>query len=208
MTFLLQPRPAGAFPLFAMSFILGQIQQASAGSADYFNVLETVSTIKDKPDAKQLIISNTSKSKQFIKFTNVSFSYEQGKNVLADIFFLSHAAKNLRSSRERTGKSTLVNLLLRYYEPQEGTISLANQNVALVTQTSLHSQIAVVFQESLLFQNHMENIRYGRPDATDEDVLKAAVAANAKNFISVLPDGYQSMIGERGVKLSGGQNRE
>ena len=209
MTFLLQLVQQARFPLFAMSFILGQIQQASAGSADYFNVLETVSTIKDKPDAKQLIISNTSKSKQFIKFTNVSFSYEQGKNVLADISFsIARGEKFALVGESGQGKSTLVNLLLRYYEPQEGTISLANQNVALVTQASLHSQIAVVFQESLLFSGTiMENIRYGRPDATDEDVLKAAVAANAKNFISVLPDGYQSMIGERGVKLSGGQKQ-
>lgn len=209
MTFLLQLVQQARFPLFAMSFILGQIQQASSGSADYFNVLETTSMIKDKINAKFLSIPKSTKDKQFITFTDVSFSYEQEKKVLKDISFsIARGEKFALVGESGQGKSTLVNLLLRYYEPQSGSITLSKQNVALVTQTSLHAQIAVVFQESLLFSGTIqENIRYGRPDATDKDVLNAAEAANAHDFISELSDGYQSMIGERGVKLSGGQKQ-
>lgn len=103
---------------------------------------------------------------------------------------------------------TIINLLLRYYEPQKGTIQVGGMNIESVTQTSLHDHIAVVFQESLLFSGTiMENIRYGKPNATDDEIFEAAKAANAHEFILELQDGYRSMIGERGVKLSGGQKQ-
>jgi ATP-binding cassette, subfamily B, bacterial len=106
------------------------------------------------------------------------------------------------------GKSTIVNLLLRYYQPQTGKILIAGQDTAMVTQHSLHKAIAVVFQESLLFAGTiLENIRYGNPGATETEVIAAAKAANADEFISKLPDGYKSLVGERGVKLSGGQKQ-
>ena len=209
MTFLLQLVNQARFPLFAMSFILEQIQQASAGSADYFQVLESKTQIHDQPDAKPFIKRITKQNTPIIQFDHVSFTYDQGKKVLHDITFAIRTGEKFALVGESgQGKSTIVNLLLRYYEPQQGTISLYGENIETVTQKSLHDQIAVVFQESLLFSGSiMDNIRYGRPDATDEMVIKAAKAANAHEFILGLPGRYESTIGERGVKLSGGQKQ-
>jgi ATP-binding cassette, subfamily B, bacterial len=209
MTFLLQLVQQARFPLFAMSFILGQIQQASAGSADYFRVLETEKKIHDVPGAKNIQITGCKAGDPFITFSDVDFRYESGKKVLNDINFTVYRGDRFALVGESgEGKSTIVNLLLRYYEPQDGTITICGRNIAHVTQNSLHNQIAVVFQESLLFSGTiMENIRYGRPGASDEDVIRAAKAANAHDFINKLSDGYRSTIGERGVKLSGGQKQ-
>lgn len=209
MTFLLQLVQQARFPLFAMSFILGQIQQAGAGSADYFKVLETGSEIHDKKGAKTLSSTVTTPNTPFIAFKNVSFTYDHGKHVLKDITFTIRRGERFALVGESgEGKSTIVNLLLRYYEPQEGTIAVAGKNINTVTQESLHTQVAVVFQESLLFSGTiMDNIRYGKPGATDAEVVRAAKAANADGFILSLAEGYKSMIGERGVKLSGGQKQ-
>lgn len=209
MTFLLQLVNQARFPLFAMSFILEQIQQASAGSADYFQVLESHTQIHDAPYAKPFIRQPAKQHLPIVQFDHVSFTYDQGKKVLHDITFaIREGEKFALVGESGQGKSTIVNLLLRYYEPQQGTIRLYGENIEQVTQKSLHDQIAVVFQESLLFSGSiMDNIRYGKPDATDEIVMKAAKAANAHEFILGLPGGYQSTIGERGVKLSGGQKQ-
>jgi ATP-binding cassette, subfamily B, bacterial len=209
MTFLLQLVQQARFPLFAMSFILGQIQQASAGSADYFKVLETQTEIHDVPRAHQLKTGSVKQKAPFIRFDHVSFQYDQGKSVLENIdFTVFRGEKFALVGESGQGKSTIVNLLLRYYEPQKGTIFLGRDDIHGVSQTSLHEQIAVVFQESLLFSGSiMENIRYGKPNASDGDVIRAAKAANAHDFILGLPDTYNSMIGERGVKLSGGQKQ-
>jgi ATP-binding cassette subfamily B protein len=209
MTFLLQLVNQARFPLFAMSFILGQIQQASAGSADYFKVLETGSEIHDTKSARALTSVNTERNVPFITFDGVSFGYDGGKHVLSDITFaITRGEKFALVGESGEGKSTIVNLLLRYYEPQKGTIKIAGKNINTVTQNSLHNQVAVVFQESLLFSGTvMENIRYGKPESSDAEVVRAAKAANAHEFILGLTDGYKSMIGERGVKLSGGQKQ-
>lgn len=210
MTLLLQLVQQARFPLFAMSFILGQIQQAGAGSADFFKVLQTENKITDKPHAKTLHIHNRpAETHPLIEFKNISFVYDGGKKVLEDISFSICANEKLALVGESgEGKTTVVNLLLRYYEPQKGKISINNQDIAGVTQESLHKNIAVVFQESLLFSGSiMENIRYGKPLAKSEEIIDAAKAANAHEFIENLPDGYNSLIGERGVKLSGGQKQ-
>jgi ATP-binding cassette subfamily B protein len=209
MTFLLQLVQQARFPLFAMSFILGQIQQASAGSADYFNVLETGTKIHDSTDARTISPATIKQKSPFIRFNHIWFAYDEGKNVLKDFSFTVFRGERFALVGESgQGKSTIVNLLLRYYEPQKGTITIGRDNIQTVTQASLHDQIAVVFQESLLFSGTiMDNIRYGKPDATDADVIAAAKAANAHEFILELSGGYQSMIGERGVKLSGGQKQ-
>lgn len=206
MTLLLQLVNQARFPLFAMSFILGQIQQANAGSKDFFSILDTQSKISDVPTAHEMKIKNNEST---IAFKNVVFQYEAGKEVLKDISFeLSPKKKMALVGESGQGKSTMVNLLLRYYEPQSGTITIGDHNVATVTQNSLRKNIAVVFQESLLFSGTiMENIQYGKPEASESEVVAAAKAANAHEFIKDLPDGYKSVIGERGVKLSGGQKQ-
>lgn len=210
MTLLLQLVAQARFPLFAMSFILGQIQQAGAGSADFFKVLSTKNQIVDSIGVRKLIIpKNINIKNPFIVFDNISFQYEKGKHVLKGINLKIMPHEKLALVGESgQGKSTIVNLLLRYYEAQKGEIFINNQNIAEVTQKSLHDCIAVVFQESLLFSGSiMENIRYGKPNASKEEIIDAAKAANAHEFIGELPDGYESLIGERGVKLSGGQKQ-
>ena len=209
MTLLIQLVNQARFPLFAMSFILGQIQQANAGSADFFKVLETEAAIIDNPHASTLRIKKVNSPLPIIKFKNVTFGYESEKNVLNDISFSLMSGQQLALVAESgQGKSTIVNLLLRYYEPQLGEIFIDNQNIAALSQSSLHENIAVVFQESLLFSGTiLENIRFGRPKASLKEVEDSAKAANAHDFIMKLPNQYQSVVGERGVKLSGGQKQ-
>jgi ATP-binding cassette, subfamily B, bacterial len=208
MTLLLTLVQQARFPLFAMSFILGQIQQASSGSKEFFALLDTPSNISDKPKAKAIVATKETRE-PLIEFHDVSFHYDADKKVLKNITFAIFPGKQLALVGESgQGKSTIVNLLLRYYEPQKGSIVVFGQPISEVTQNSLREQIAVVFQESLLFSGTiMENIRYGKPKSSDEEVIKAAKAANAHEFISEFKDGYNSIVGERGVKLSGGQKQ-
>lgn len=210
MTLLMQLVQQARFPLFAMSFILGQIQQANAGSKDFFEILEKQVKIKDKEGAKKLSIRGQGSGvSKMIEFKGIDFNYDQGKSVLKNINFSVKPNEKLALVGESgQGKSTIVNLLLRYYEPQKGVITINGQNVSEVTLKSIHEKIAVVFQESLLFSGTiMENIKYGKPDATIEEIEDVARAANAHEFIKELPDKLNSVIGERGVKLSGGQRQ-
>lgn len=210
MTLLLTLVQQARFPLFAMSYILGQIQQATSGSKDFFQVIETQSIITDKKNTIPLHLEkHQKKNNSFIEFNKVYFSYESGKDVLQNISFtIKQGEKFALVGESGQGKSTIVNLLLRYYEPQKGAITIGNVDIGHVSQQSLHEHIAVVFQESLLFSGTIkENIRYGKPQATNEEIIAAAKAANAHNFIEDLSQGYDSMIGERGVKLSGGQKQ-
>jgi ATP-binding cassette, subfamily B, bacterial len=208
MTLLLQLVNQARFPLFAMSFILGQIQQASAGSKEFFALLDTPSKILDKPNAHDLVIEKNQKVPMIV-FDHVTFAYEKTRTILHDITFsISHKQKFALVGESGQGKSTLVNLILRYYEPTQGIIKISGQDVTGVTQSSLRKNIAVVFQESLLFSGTIEeNIRYGKQSATNEEVENAAKAANAHEFIKDLDKGYKSVIGEHGVKLSGGQKQ-
>jgi ATP-binding cassette subfamily B protein len=210
MTLLIQLVQQARFPLFAMSFILGQIQYASAGSKDFFTILDTGVKITDKPGATSLNLKkNKARNSCGIDFSHVSFTYDQGKHVLSDVSFCVTPGEKLALVGESgQGKSTTVNLLLRFYEPQKGSIKINGKDISEVILTSLHQQIAVVFQESLLFSGTIaENIGYGNPGASEADMVKAAQAANAYDFIKSLPDGFNSTVGERGVKLSGGQKQ-
>lgn len=204
MTLVLQLVNQARFPLFAMSFILGQIQQASSGSKEFFAIINTKSTIADILHATELTITKPS-----IEFSQVSFAYDSAKQVLHNISFTIQPGHKMALVGESgQGKSTLVNLLLRFYSPQSGSIQISGQDIAQVTQNSLRQNIAVVFQESLLFSGSiLENIRYSRPTASQEEVVAVAKAANAHDFITELPQGYDSLVGERGVKLSGGQKQ-
>ncbi len=205
MTLLLQFSNQARFPLFAMSFIIGQIQQAQAGSKDFFQVLETPVAIKDKKDAKTL-----KNVKGTIAFGNVNFSYKKGARVLHDISFSLRAGEKLAIVGESgEGKSTIANLLLRFYEPTSGEILIDSNNIADVTQYSLRQNIGVVFQDTFLFSGTiMDNIKYGTQKKVSENEIKeVARIANATEFISKLPKGFDSEIGERGIKLSGGQKQ-
>ncbi len=192
-------------PLYGASYYVGQIQRAISGSKDFFEVIQTKPTIVDLPSAKQLKVT-----KAEIAYTNVDFAYGgQNKNVLNDISFKIKADSKVALVGESgEGKTTISNLLLRFYEPTNGTIEIDDQDVRNVTQTSLREQIGVVFQEPALFSGSIKgNISYGSEGATTTAIEAAARAANAHDFIEKLPHGYDSEIGERGVKLSGGQKQ-
>ena len=166
-------------------------------------------TILDKPQALPLKVTRGE-----IKFDHVDFSYEAGKPLLNGFNLnIKPGEKVGLIGRSGAGKSTIVNLLLRFYEPQSGTISIDGQNVDSVTQESLRAQIGLVTQDtSLLHRSVRDNIIYGRPDATEAEMISAADRAEASGFIPNLSDakgrrGYDAHVGERGVKLSGGQRQ-
>ncbi|MDW1496949.1 ABC transporter ATP-binding protein [Vibrio sp. YT-19(2023)] len=165
--------------------------------------------IKDKPGAKDLVVTEGG-----IHFDNVSFHYGENKGVI------SHLDLNIKPGekvglvgRSGAGKSTLVNLLLRFHDVEDGSIKIDGQNISEVTQDSLRSKIGMVTQDtSLLHRSIRDNILYGNPEATEEDLLKATKQAHAHEFIETLTDpfgnvGYDAQVGERGVKLSGGQRQ-
>ena len=166
-------------------------------------------TILDKPKALPLKVSQGE-----IKFEHVDFSYEAGKPLLNGFNLTIRPGEKVGLiGRSGAGKSTIVNLLLRFYEPQSGTISIDGQNIGDVTQESLRAQIGLVTQDtSLLHRSVRDNIVYGRPDATEAEMISAADRAEASGFIPNLSDakgrrGYDAHVGERGVKLSGGQRQ-
>ena len=176
---------------------------------DGMATLSKPQTILDKPNALPLKVSQGE-----IKFEHVDFSYEAGKPLLNGFNLnIKPGEKVGLIGRSGAGKSTIVNLLLRFYEPQSGTISIDGQNVDSVTQESLRAQIGLVTQDtSLLHRSVRDNIVYGRPDATDAEMISAAERAEAADFIPNLSDakgrrGYDAHVGERGVKLSGGQRQ-
>ena len=176
---------------------------------DGMATLSKPQTILDKPNALPLKVSQGE-----IKFEHVDFSYEAGKPLLNGFNLnIKPGEKVGLIGRSGAGKSTIVNLLLRFYEPQSGTISIDGQNVDSVTQESLRAQIGLVTQDtSLLHRSVRDNIIYGRPDATEAEMISAAERAEAAGFIPNLSDakgrrGYDAHVGERGVKLSGGQRQ-
>lgn len=209
MTLLLQLVNQARFPLFAMSFIIGQIQQADAGSKDFFEVLNTPQIITDKLHAKTLVWPKAAKG-TVLALERVSFAYGADReDVLRDISFsLRYGEKLALVGESGQGKSTLVNLILRYYAPRKGTITMAGKDISGITSDSLRKYISIVFQDALLFSGTIaENICYGSPGATQDKMREAAKLANATEFIDSLEQGFDTTIGERGIKLSGGQKQ-
>ena len=204
MTLLLTLSVQAQFPLFGSSFIIDALQRATAGSKDYFEIMDTKADIVDKEGAKPLKIRNSR-----VEYQNVGFAYEKGKNVLKNVSFTIDPGKKLALVGESgEGKSTLANLMLRFYELNAGQILIDGQSVDSVTQESLRSSIGVVFQEPQLFSGTVkDNIGYGSKKPTEKQLISAAKAANAYDFIKKLPKGFDTEIGERGVKLSGGQKQ-
>lgn len=191
-------------PLFSMSFIVDQTQRAVAGSRDYFEVMELVPSISDKPHAKPIAITKGS-----IEYKNVTFGYNNDDTVLKKVTFeVAPGSKVALVGESGEGKSTIASLLMRLYEPSSGKILIDGVDISEVTQKSLRDNISVVFQDPAPFSGTVaENIAYAIPDASEKTIIAAAKAANAHDFIKDLPEGYQTEIGERGVKLSGGQKQ-
>lgn len=204
LTLLIQLVTQAQFPLFASSFIIDNIQRASAGSKDFFEVMALEPAITDQPAARPLAVKHG-----LIEYHDVDFAYNEGQPVLSGISFsVRPGAKLALVGESGEGKTTITNLLLRFYEPTAGSITIDGQLIGDVTQASLRKAIGVVFQEPALFSGTVrENITYGSPRATKEQINAAMKAANAEAFINKLPHGLDTQIGERGVKLSGGQKQ-
>ena len=204
MVLLIQYAMLIRIPIFSISFLVDQTQRAMANTRDYFEVLDVEPEIVDHPSAAKLQIE-----KGEIVFDHVRFSYDADTPVLRDIDFrVAPDTKVALVGESGEGKTTLSNLLLRLYEVSDGQIRIDGQNINDVTQASLRENIGVVFQEPALFSGTVrENIAYARADASEEDIIAAAKAANAHEFIAKFEHGYDTEIGERGLKLSGGQKQ-
>lgn len=191
-------------PIFTISFLVENTQRAIADSKDYFEIMSIKPSITDKIGASSLDVT-----KGKIVFENVSFSYDTRQSVLKNISLtLEPNTKVALVGESGEGKTTLTNVLLRLYEPEKGRILIDQQDISDVTQASLRQNIGVVFQDPALFSGTIhENIAYGRPGAAELDIVSAAKAANAHDFINKLDKGYETQIGERGLKLSGGQKQ-
>lgn len=190
--------------LFDFGKVLRTIYEAFAEAEEMIQILKLPHGIKDKDGAKSLAVSRGE-----ILLDGVTFRYQTGQSVLKDVTMRVRAQEKVALvGPSGAGKSTIVKLLFRFYEVTKGKLFIDGQDVAKVTQDSLHEQISLVPQEPILFHRTLrENIRYGRPDASDEEVVEAAKQAHCHEFISGLEKGYDTYVGERGVKLSGGERQ-
>ncbi len=191
-------------PIFTISFLVDNTQRAVADSKDYFEVMDVSPEIKDNKDAKEISVK-TGK----IELKKVNFSYDKNQPIIKNISFtIDENSKVALVGESGEGKTTLTNLLMRLYEPESGEILIDGYNINDVTQKSLRRNIGVVFQDPSLFSGTIkENIGYANLAATDDEIISAAKAANADGFINKFEKGYETEIGERGLKLSGGQKQ-
>ena len=191
-------------PINELANLYGQLQAAVAGAERIFELLDTEPAIADAPNA---IVLPTVEGR--IEYDHVSFSYKAGEPVLADVSSIIEPGRMVALvGPTGAGKTTLVNLLMRLYDPEEGAIRIDGHDLREVTVDSLRQQIGMVPQDTFLFSSSvMDNIRYGRLEATDQEVSEAARKANAHSFIERLPRGYETEVGERGAVLSHGHRQ-
>ena len=191
-------------PLNFMGMVYREIKQGLIDIETMFALLHEPAEIVDRPGAKPLRVN-----KGAIKFDHVSFAYEPGRPILKDVSFEVPAGKMVAIvGPSGAGKSTISRILFRFYELTRGTVTIDGQNIEDVTQNSLRAAIGMVPQDTVLFNDTIEyNIRYGKPEATSAEVREAARLAQIHDFIMTLPQGYDSLVGERGLKLSGGEKQ-
>ncbi len=191
-------------PLNFIGFVYREIRQGLTDIEEMFKLLDKPAEIEDKPDAKPLDITGP-----VVKFENVKFHYDADRPILKGISFEVPAGKTIAVvGPSGAGKSTISRLMYRFYDVIEGRITIDGQDLRDITQASLRAAIGMVPQDTVLFNDTIAyNIRYGRPDATDEEVRRAADLAQIGKFIESLPKGYETQVGERGLKLSGGEKQ-
>lgn len=191
-------------PIKRLSRVIGNIQKALAAAQRVFDVLDLPEVIKNAPDAKQL-----PKVKGDVRFNDVSFAYNENEEVLSHVSFEVKPGEMIAFvGPSGAGKSTVASLLPRFYDATSGSITIDGEDIRKVTLNSLREQVGIVPQETVLFNGSVyDNILYGRLDATREEVEAAAKAANAHDFIMQLPNGYETMLGDRGMNISGGQRQ-
>jgi ATP-binding cassette subfamily B protein/subfamily B ATP-binding cassette protein MsbA len=191
-------------PLEAISSTVGGLQDVVIALRMAFGVLDVQPAIKDAPDAVSI-----GRARGHVVFENVHFAYSERAETLKDVSLEARPGEIVAVvGQTGAGKTTLISLLPRFYDINAGRILLDGTDIRQLTLDSLRDQISIVLQEPLLFSGTIrDNIRYGRLDATDEEVVAAAVAANAHDFITRLPEGYDTVLGERGAKISGGERQ-
>ncbi len=193
------------FPIMMFGMIVTQMGQAAASADRIFEILDAKSDIVDKPNAIKL-----PQVKGEVKFENVTFRYfGGGEPVLKNVTFEAKPGESIALlGATGSGKTTIINMLPRFYDPSEGSITIDGHDLRDITLDSLRSQIGIVLQETTLFSGSIrDNIAFGKPDATIEEIQAAATAAAAHDFILSFPEGYDTHVGERGTTLSGGQKQ-
>ena len=191
-------------PMHFLGFVYREIKHSLIDMDKMFNLLDENREVQDAPEAQPIRISAAA-----VKFDHVAFSYESDRQILQDVSFDIPAGQVVAVvGSSGAGKSTLSRLLFRFYDVQAGSILIDGQDIRNVTQTSLRAAIGIVPQDTVLFNDSIYyNIAYGRPNAAHEEILQAAQAAHIHDFIVSLPKGYDTMVGERGLKLSGGEKQ-
>ena len=191
-------------PIKRLSKVIGSIQKALAAAQRVFDVLDMPEEIVNAPQALPL-----PHVKGHVEFKNVSFEYNPGETVLKNFSFKAEPGQVIAFvGPSGAGKSTVANLLPRFYDVTSGSVTIDGLDVRDVTMESLREQVGIVPQETVLFNGSVyDNILYGRLDATKEEIIAAAKAANAHSFIMALPEGYETKLGDRGLNISGGQRQ-
>ena len=192
-------RPARDFAKYS-----GRLAKATAAGERVVDVLEKTPEVRDLPGARHAPTFLGA-----VRFDQVSFAYEAGRGALEDVSFEARPGQRVAvTGVSGSGKSTLVSLVLRLYDPEQGAVTIDGRDVREYTLESLRSQISVVLQDTILFSASVrDNIRYGAPGASEAEIGAAALLSSAHSFIEAFPDGYDTMVGERGVTLSGGQRQ-
>lgn len=191
-------------PVRRVGMIVPAISMAATAAERVFEILDTESEVKDAPDAYPL-----PPVKGHVRFEKIGFAYFNRHRVLDNITLEAQPGEIVALlGATGSGKSSVINLIPRFYDPTEGYIKIDDHDLRRVTLNSLRDQIGIVLQESTLFAATIrENLQFGRPNASEEEVIAAAKAAQAHDFIKAMPDGYETVVGERGVTLSGGQKQ-
>ena len=191
-------------PFGSAARMFAQVREAQGAMQRVLEILDTQPEVRDRPDAVDMTAI-----RGHVRVDRVSFAYDPRQPVLVDVSFEVRPGEMVAFvGPTGAGKSTLVNLLHRFYDPTEGSVTIDGHDLRTVRLDSLYRQIALVPQETMLFGGTiLDNIRYGRQEATEEEVIAASRAANAHDFIIATPDGYRTPVGEKGVNLSGGQRQ-